>query len=277
MNGVYPSGGAKLGFSDTGSGLPVVFLHPTPLDRDYWRSLAKELAGIRAIVPDLRGHGVSELGSSLPVGGFARVPDAPVLTMAQLASDVLDLLDHLHLSKAILAGCSIGGYVLLELWRRAPERMRGLVFVCSKPQPDAEANLAKRAATIALAKSDGVAAILDGMAQNLLGESARLDRPELITEVRARMTLSTEALIAVQAGLATRPDSVPTVSTIRAPILAIAGAEDSTVTSTEMEAFRLAPGGCEFHLLPGAGHLAAYEQPRTVAALMAPWLRQFAA
>ncbi len=277
MKCVFLAEGAKLGFSDTGSGLPVVFLHPTPLDRDYWRSLAKELAGIRAIVPDLRGHGVSELGSSLPVGGFARVPDAPVLTMAQLALDVLALLDHLHLHAAIFAGCSIGGYVLLELWRRAPELMRGLVFVCSKPQPDAEANLAKRAGTIALAKSDGVAAIFDGMAQNLLGESARRDRPELVTEVRARMTLSTEALIAVQAGLATRPDSVPTVSTIRAPILAIAGAEDSTVTSTEMEAFRLAPGGCEFHLLPGAGHFAAYEQPRKVAALMAPWLRQFAA
>jgi pimeloyl-ACP methyl ester carboxylesterase len=277
MKCVFLAGGAKLGFSDTGSGLPVFFLHPTPLDRDYWRPLSKELAGIRAIVPDLRGHGGSELGSSLPVGGFARVPDAPVLTMAQLALDVLALLDHLHLRAAIFAGCSIGGYVLLELWRRAPERMRGLIFVCSKPQPDAEASLAKRAGTIALAKSDGVAAIFDGMAQNLLGETARRERPELVTEVRARMTLSTEALVAVQAGLATRPDSVPTVSTIRAPILAIAGAEDSTVTSTEMEAFRLAPGGCEFHLLPGAGHFAAYEQPRKVAALMAPWLRQFAA
>ncbi len=277
MSGVYLADGARLGFNDAGSGLPVVFLHPTPLDREYWRPLTKELAGIRAIVPDLRGHGVSELGSALPVGGFARVPDAPVLTMAQLASDALALLDHLRLRTAVFAGCSIGGYVLLELWRRAPDRMRGLVFICSKPQPDAEANLAKRAATIAQAKSDGVAAIFDGMAQNLLGESARRDHPEYVTEVRARMTLSAEALVAVQAGLATRPDSVPTVATIRAPILAIAGAEDSTISETDMGLFRLAPGGCEFHLLPSAGHLAAYEQPRKIAALLAPWLRRFEA
>ena len=209
MSGVYLADGAKLGFNDAGSGLPVVFLHPTPLDSDYWRPLAKELAGIRAIVPDLRGHGVSELGEALPVGGFARVPGAPVLTMAQLALDVLALLDHLRMRTAGFAGCSIGGYVLLELWRKAPERMRGLVFVCSKPQPDAEVNLAKRAATIALAKSDGVASLFDGMAQNLLGESSRRDRPGILAEVRARMTLTPEALIAVQAGLATRPDSVP--------------------------------------------------------------------
>ena len=197
--------------------------------------------------------------------------------MAQLASDVLALLDHLRLRTAVFAGCSIGGYVLLELWRRAPERMSGLVFICSKPQPDAEANLARRAETIALAGSEGVTAIFDGMAQNLLGETTRRERPEIIAEVRARMTLTPEALVAVQAGLATRPDSVPTVATIRVPVLAIAGAEDSTVTPAEMEAFRPAPGGCEFHVLPGAGHLAAYEQPRKVAALMAPWLRQFEA
>ena len=84
MNGSYLSAGARLGFSDSGAGLPVVFLHPTPLDRDSWCPLVEDLAGLRAIVPDLRGHGVSELGSTLPVGGFHRVPDAPTLTMAQL-------------------------------------------------------------------------------------------------------------------------------------------------------------------------------------------------
>ena len=34
------------------------------------------------------------------------------------------------------------------------------------------------------------------------------------------------------------------------------------------------PGGCEFHLLPDAGHFAAYEQPQKVASLLAEWLRQ---
>jgi pimeloyl-ACP methyl ester carboxylesterase len=91
------------------------------------------------------------------------------------------------------------------------------------------------------------------------------------------MTLTPEALVAVQAGLATRPDSVPTVATITAPILAIAGGEDSAVTPADMEAFRVAPGGCEFHLLPDAGHFAAYEQPPKVAALFAAWLKQFEA
>ncbi len=275
MNGVSLLDGSGLGFTDAGSGPAVVFLHPTPLDRDYWRPLVKELAGIRAVVPDLRGHGVSELGTGLPVGAFSLVPDAPVLTMEQLATDVLALMDQISLRKAVFAGCSIGGYVLLELWRRAPERMTGLVFICSKPQPDAPANLLRRAETIERARTGGVTALFDGMAQALVGETARRERPEIVAEIRACMTLTPEAEVAVQAGLATRPDSLPTVPTIRVPILAIAGAEDAAVTAADMEAFRTAPGGCEFSVLPGAGHLAAYEQPRKVAALIAPWLRQF--
>jgi pimeloyl-ACP methyl ester carboxylesterase len=254
--------------------LPVVFLHPTPLDREYWRLLTEDLGGVRAIVPDLRGHGESELGQNLPVGGFRRVPDAPVLSMTQLARDVVALLNHLELPQAVFAGCSVGGYVLLELWRTVPERMTALAFVCSKPQADAEANLVKRAENISQLKANGTQTLFDGMAQSLIGKTSRGRRPEIVPELRSRMTVTAQGAIAVQAGLAMRPDSLPTVKGIGVPVLAIAGGEDTATTPAEVEAFTPAPGGCEFHLLPDAGHFAAYEQPRKVAALLAEWLRE---
>ena len=275
MNDFYHSDGARLGYSDSGSGLPVIFLHPTPLDRDYWRPLTQLLPKVHAIAPDLRGHGVSELGDDLPEGGFARVPEAPLLGVAQHAADILALLDHLRLASAVFAGCSIGGYVLLEIWRRAPERVRGMTFMCSKPQPDAEANLVKRVETIRRAQSEGVSKIFDEMAINLTGAAARRERPAIVFELRSRMTLTVKALIATQTGLAKRPDSTSTVATIHVPLLAIAGGDDSAVSPADMEAFQQAPSGCSFHTLPIAGHFAAYEQPRTVAALMTPWLRKF--
>ncbi|MGA2218111.1 MAG: alpha/beta fold hydrolase [Terracidiphilus sp.] len=253
--------------------MPVVFLHPTPLDHEFWGPLSRELAGVRAIVPDLRGHGGSELGEDLPVGGFARVPEAPVLTMNRLATDAVALLDYLEVPEAVFAGCSVGGYVLLELWRMAAQRMKALAFVCSKPQADAEVNLEGRAATIAKVRAEGTGAFFDNQAQSLTGKTARERRPEIVTELRARMTLTPQAVVAVQAGLATRPDSVPTVGTIDVPVLAIAGGEDSGASPDKMEAFQDAPGGCEYHLIPDAGHFAAYEQPAKVAALLADWLR----
>ncbi|MGA8743097.1 MAG: alpha/beta hydrolase [Terracidiphilus sp.] len=275
MSKTYVLNGASLSYSELGSGFPVIFLHPTPLDHFYWLPMIAELGEVRAILPDFRGHGASALGTGLPVGGFTRVPDAPVLSMGQLAADMLALIDHLALPEAVFAGCSIGGYVMMELWRRAPLRIRGLAIICSKPQPDAEDNLTKRVETIARVRREGTMGVFDGNAQTLIGASAQKKRPEIIQELRARMTLTPDAVIATQAGLAMRPDSVPDIAEIDAPILAICGGEDPGITEAEMRAFEAAEGGCEFHLLADAGHFAAYEQPAKMAAMLAPWLRQF--
>lgn len=275
MSKTYESQGARLRYEETGEGVPIIFLHPTPLDHTYWLPSLKGIGEYRALLPDFRAHGASELGGDLPVGGFARVPDAPVLSIGQLASDVLALMDHLEIGEAVFAGCSIGGYVMLDIWRRAPMRMRGLVFVCSKAQPDAEANLVKRVETISRVRREGTAGVFDGNAQTLIGASTRAKRPEVASELRARMTLTPEAVIAVQAGLATRANSVPDIPEIDAPVLAICGGEDPGISEAEMRAFEAAAGGCEFHLLPDAGHFAAYEQPEKVAAIMKPWLAQF--
>jgi pimeloyl-ACP methyl ester carboxylesterase len=253
--------------------MPVVFLHPTPLDHAYWVPLVDRLEGVRAILPDLRGHGASELGAGLPLGAFARVLDAPVLTMAQLATDIVSLLDRLNLRQAVFIGCSIGGYVMLELVRRIPRRMRGLGFVCSKPQPDVDANFAKRADTIAKARAGEREALFDSMARTSIGATARALRPEIVQELRTHMTMTAQAIVSVQAGLAARPNSVPTIRNITVPVLAIAGGEDLAVFPAEMEAFREAPGGCVSHLLPDAGHFAAYEQPENVAGIIADWLK----
>jgi 3-oxoadipate enol-lactonase len=282
MNHTWLASETRLSYfcRDRGTDQTVLFLHPTPLDHDYWLPLAERLPGIRAIAPDLRGHGASQLapesglGLGLPTGAFPLVPDAPVLSIARYAEDVIALMDHLAIEKAIFAGCSIGGYILLELWRRIPQRMKGLAFVCSKPQPDSDAGRTKRAETIAKARSGGLAGIFDGMAQSLTGATARQREPQIVAEVRSMMTLSPEALVAVQAGLATRPDSRSTVASITVPVLAIAGGEDGAVTPAEMEAFKAAPGGCEFHLLETAGHFAAYEQPDRVAEIFSAWLMQ---
>jgi 3-oxoadipate enol-lactonase len=276
MNSIYESDGTRLSYSDKRVGRPVIFLHPTPFNGTFWSPLIDRVHGVRAIVPDLRGHGESELGTRLPAGHFARVPDATVLTMGQLASDVLALLDHLQLEQPVFVGCSIGGYVLLELWRRAPQRMKALAFICSKPQADAEVNLARREAAIADVRAGKTNLLLNGMVQSLVGATARTQQPQIGEEVRGLMKIGPDALIAVQAGLGARPDSVPTISSITVPVLAIAGGEDSAATAAEMEAFCAAPGGCTCTVLKDAGHTAAYEQPEAVAGLINKWLAELA-
>jgi pimeloyl-ACP methyl ester carboxylesterase len=263
-----------LAFKDSGIGLPVVFLHPTPLNHQYWWPIVRELKGVHAIVPDLRGHGDSPLGGALLEGGFDLVPDAPVLSMAQHARDVLHTMDRLGFEGAVFVGCSIGGYVMLELWRQDPGRVRAMAFVCSKPQADAPDGRRKRADTIAKVRAEGVTGLFDAQAQAMVGTSTRESRPEIAEELRGQMLSAADSIVAIQAGLATRPDSLQTVSTIEAPVLAIAGGEDVAVSPAEMEAFLGAPGGCELHMLPNAGHFAAYEQPMKVGAILSVWMER---
>src|SRR5919206_3995273 len=111
--------GIRLGYSDTGSGSPVVLLvHGFPLNRSMWDpqlGVLRERA--RVIVPDLRGFGASEAGPPGPLG------------MDQHADDLVALLDALGIRDPVVyVGLSMGGYVGLALWRRHPERVRALVL-----------------------------------------------------------------------------------------------------------------------------------------------------
>jgi 3-oxoadipate enol-lactonase len=139
---IYQSRDAQLFCATSGDGPNVVLLHPTPVHHRFWLPVAETLPGYHLILPDLRGHGRSQLGAG------------PV-SVGMLADDVVRLLDHLEIDKALFCGCSIGGYVLYALWRRAPERIAAMAIFCSKPQPDSPANKAKRKETIAQVLTHG--------------------------------------------------------------------------------------------------------------------------
>jgi len=82
-----------------------------------------------AIIADLRGMASRSLARGIAAGGRVRAGSrCSRADHEQLAADVLALLDHLKINEAVFAGCSIGGSVLLELWRIAPERMTGLAL-----------------------------------------------------------------------------------------------------------------------------------------------------
>ncbi|HEY4052014.1 MAG TPA: alpha/beta hydrolase [Acidobacteriaceae bacterium] len=253
----FESGGARLFFSTMGTGPDLVLLHPTPVDHCFWMPVAEKLAECyRITLLDFKGHGRSEAA-----GG--------VLSIEGLAEDVVRLLDALGIERAFFAGCSIGSYVLYELWRSAPARIRALALCCGKPQPDAEANRSKRKQTIEGIARNGTVAFFDQTLTTLLTPGYRQREPLKTAELRAMMSrMTAESAVAVQHALMTRPDSVPTVKTISVPVLALAGQEDQASTPEEMAVIHQLLSSSEYHLIPGTGHFAPYEKPDTVAAIL---------
>src|ERR1700730_14575281 len=97
---------AEIFYEVIGSGPPVVLLHPFPVTHDFWKPAAQILISrYRLILPDLRGHGDSDVG------------EGPAIMQKQ-AEDLARVLDDAEVGRAPFAGVSIGGYVLFEFWRR---------------------------------------------------------------------------------------------------------------------------------------------------------------
>ena len=259
------SDGTKLFFTTLGSGPDVVLLHPTPVDHRFWLPVAEILATrYRVILPDLRGHGHS-----------AATPDsvpAPI-TVEKLAADTARLLDHLQIGKAIFAGCSIGGYTLYEIWRSMPDRVTAFAFCSARPQADSDAARAKRQENVEKIRQRGSAEFIEAQLESLLGPTARRRWPQKIAEAREMMqAVAPESLIAVQQGLAARPDSVATARTLRVPCCVIAAGEDTFSPPADMrllaEQIRNGGYGAEYNEIPDAGHFAPFEQPELVARIL---------
>ena len=101
-------------------GMPAILLHGFPYDiRGYDDAVALlNAAGIRTIVPYLRGYGPTRFLSSATLRSGQQ---------AALGRDLLDLMNALRIGKAVLAGYDWGGRaacVVSALW---PERVQGLV------------------------------------------------------------------------------------------------------------------------------------------------------
>ncbi len=258
---LYTSGDAELYYQVEGTGQEMILLHPTPVQHGFWQPVSRHLASrYRLITPDLRGHGQSQPGEG-------------TISIERLGEDIVRLLDALKIQRALFVGCSIGGYTLFELWRRVPERIQALAFCCSKPQPDSPENKVKRQQTIEQIRLQGAESFFDSMASTLVGPTTQRRDPGKVSAAREMMrAMRPEAVMAVQQGLAERPDSVPTARSIHVPTCVIAGGEDQSSTPAEMkvlaESIRNNGYSSEYHLITDAGHYAPWERPDEVAGIL---------
>jgi 3-oxoadipate enol-lactonase len=254
--------GARLFSITLGSGPDVVLLHPTPVHHGFWLPVAELLAShYRLTLVDLRGHGQSTAGSG-------------PITMEKLAEDVHAVLAALTVTQATFVGCSIGGYVIYEYWRRFPQEVASIALICGKPQPDSAESIKKRTELMELAQQPGgLGRFFDFTAEMALGKTAQQRQPGICATARAMMdAMPLDTMLAVQQGLMQRRDSVPTLKTISVPVCAVAGGEDETSTPLEMRVIADNVPNAEFHLLPDAGHYAPLEQPRAVAEILGDFL-----
>jgi 3-oxoadipate enol-lactonase len=251
---------AELSYSVLGSGLPLVLLHPFPVHHEFWLPVTEALASqYKLILPDLRGHGESDIGD-----GSA--------TMEKHALDIARILDHAEVGRAAFAGVSIGGYALFEFWRRFRGRVAAFSLINTKAgadTPDARAARLKIAEDV---MERGTEAFLESMLPKLLGSTTRSARPDLAgAALRMMRKMSPEDIAIVQRGMAERPDSGATLKTVNVPTLIVTGEEDVLTGVAEAEFMHQNISGSQLRVIQKAGHYSPWERPEEVGKL----LRQF--
>lgn len=229
----------------------VVFLHAFPLQASMWAATLEAISEQwRAVAPDLRGFGDTP------------VPSGTTHLMADLAGDVVDLLDHLHVPQAVVVGCSMGGYVAFQLMKSAPRYVTALGLVSTRAGADSEEGRQNRRKMMAQVDEEGVSALAAQMAPKLLGLATQKQRPDFIDYIRGLILPNPPAGVnAALRAMMEREDWTPLLSHIEVPTLIVHGAEDALIPIAEAESMHRAIPRSEYQPMPGSGHLPNLEQP----------------
>ena len=173
-----------------------------------------------------------------------------------------------------LAGCSMGGYVALQIVRLAPERVERLALVSTSARPENSATTPLRHAALALAERDGAGAMAAAGLDRDFHHAHRHDAhlAELMVAMAEAVGLDMirrqiDAVIA-------RPDARPVLASIACPTAIIVGEQDQ-VTPPDCS-LELAAGiaGSTLSMIPDCGHCASLEAPRRVTAILQLWMDQ---
>ena len=257
-----PAGDVELAVEVRGDGLPVLFVHGFPFDRTVWRHQLATLSRVRRIAPDLRG-----------VGGSGASPGPDGYSLARYADDLVAVLDAVGVREAVACGLSMGGYIVFELLRRHPDRVKALILVDTRADADSAEAKRGREELVAAAEREGPAAVVERMLPRLVAPATQTTQPEVTGQVREMARRWTvPALVGAQRAMRDRPDSSETLKGVRVPALVLVGDEDVIAPPAAAHAMAHLIPGAQCHVVPAAGHLAPLEQPLATGRLLADFL-----
>jgi 3-oxoadipate enol-lactonase len=243
--------GINMAWDDIGSGPALCLIHGFPLDRRMWQHQIAPLvsAGYRVITPDLRGFGDS-----------ASTVDP--CSMDLFADDLILLLDYLGIEQAIVGGMSMGGYVLLNLLERYPERVSAAIFIVTRSGADDGAARERRLNMARDVMNFGPQMITDIFSHILFTEVTARERPQLVAEVcRWMLENDSRGLAGGLLAMRGRKDYTPLLGTFRMPALIIGADQDKAVLPEHMRILAAGLPRNELCVIAEAGHLVNLEQP----------------
>jgi pimeloyl-ACP methyl ester carboxylesterase len=252
----------NLSYDDTGEGPAILLIHGFPLNRQMWQPQLAPLAtaGYRVIAPDMRGFGASDA----PSGGYS---------IDGFADDVIGLMDALNVGQAVIGGMSMGGYILMNLLERHPQRVRAACFIATKSSADDEEGRARRTAMAEQAGRLGANPLIKIFAELLFAPDTMHNKPELIARVTSWMRdTNPNGLAGGLLAMRDRKDYTPLLPNFPKPSLVLAGDQDRASSPDAVELLTSGLPTCQSRIIQNAGHMLNMEQPEEFNAALLEFL-----
>jgi len=228
--------------------LPVVLIHGFPFSHEMWRPQVGVLSEKFWVIDyDLRGHGESSAGDGqYPLEFFV--------------DDLIALLDHLKIKKAVLCGLSMGGYIALRAVERNPERILALILADTQAKADSNEAKLKRAASMKAAKANGVKTFAETFLKTAFTPQSLTPKSESIISIQK--IIESNSLIGICGALmalATRTDTTVSLLAIQVPTLILVGEQDALTSVAASQEMHDRIRGSEMRIIKNAAHLSNVE------------------
>lgn len=228
----------------------VVLIHGFPFSHEMWNQQIELLKGdYHVIAYDVRGHGRSGVAE----GQY---------TLEFFVDDLIGLLDHLRVTRAVLCGLSMGGYIALRAVERNPERVEGLILCDTQSAADSNEAKIKRAASINAVKTNGVNAYAEGFVKAVFAPTSLITKADKVAMItRLIQSNSSLGICGTLLAMAGRTDTTSSLPGIKVPTLILVGENDAvTPPSASQEMHEKIPNS-EFHIIANAAHMSNIENP----------------
>ncbi len=257
--------GITINYTERGlpQGLPVVFIHGFPFNHSMWEPQMKALPNnIRAVTYDVRGHGESDVADG-------------IYSIEIFVDDLMALLEHLSIEKAVVCGLSMGGYIALRGFERQPEKFKALILCDTRTEADTNEGKVKRSASIKTVKTDGVGVFADGFVKAVFAEKTFQNNPAVVDMIRNVIKGNSPlGICGTLLALAARTETTAALSSVKVPTLILVGEEDKLTPPSASESMRDRIAKSEMHVIPHAAHMSNLENAEEFNAHLLPFLKK---
>ncbi|MDR1634925.1 MAG: alpha/beta hydrolase [Bifidobacteriaceae bacterium] len=229
--------------------VPLVLLHAFPLSSAMWGPVLADLPELPVLAIDLPGAGFS--------------PTVQPVSIRAAGLAVIESLAELGVTRAVIGGISMGGYVAMSVIKDAPELLAGAILMHTKAVADDPATRAGRLETARQVLHAGSTELLAPMASKMVSAASQIIHPGLVETIEHWIDQATPGGMAwAEEAMAGRDDAMGTLRACGLPVTIMAGAADPFATVRQAEEMADAVGhSANLAVLSEIAHLSPLEAP----------------